>query len=158
MTEAVVEGDITSVEHSMENKKLLEGVVSQVENRIGRPSGSREKRALGFLIGQSRFGQRDNDSSESFLSSVCAVEDTDSSRNVAIKILKTVITSVVSEYKSRLDSAAGNAEEEGRLESINTAFIGPLGDRLQRVQENPAEEVHFSGVPGYWIPQWVPVM
>jgi len=161
MTEPV-QGEAEQGDRSMGKKKLLTAVSTHVQGRIGREPRVFEKSALGFLIEQHRFHERmqQDQTAETFLSSVCGVNGNDSQREVSIKILKAVCEAVDTEYQTRFSSAKdrSDAKETSDLEALNRVFVKKLEERLTRVtQTDNAEEVHFSGVPGPWIPAWVPL-
>jgi hypothetical protein len=142
----------------MTEKHLLQSINSYVSKRIGRSLTRLENRAIGFLMGQNNYGEKPEQTSENFLSSVCGVKENDSTRDVSIKILEAVCVALHTEYTKRLNDT--NQEKEKKfLEALEVAALNPLQERLERVQQQGStEEVHFSGVPGYWIPEWVPVM
>lgn len=160
MTEPIQEEAAGSAEpdQSMREKQLLHDITSQVSNRIDRKPGPFEVRALGFLIAHHSY----EGTAENFLTTVCGVDKEgteDSSRDVDVKILGAVSDAVGKEYESRLAKEGRSERDEyalGLLARFHRASVVPLKERLQRVNDNPSEEVHFSGVPGEWIPQWVP--
>lgn len=163
MTVTMTEPTPTELEgdHSMEKKQLLQGIITRVDKKIERKSGPYERRALGFLMEQHHFGEQSDQGSESFLSTICGVEDAESGRQVTIKILKAVCETANSEYRRRLSLAesSSDANETDFLRSVKSTFLDSLDKRLNRVQDpDNIEAVIFSGVPGNWIPNWVPNM
>ncbi|MBI5452053.1 hypothetical protein HY945_01195 [Candidatus Gottesmanbacteria bacterium] len=139
----------------MDKRTLLKDVGVTVATRIGRPLRSFERRALGFVIDQTGYGGAPAD----FLSSKCSVGSTDTSRDVAIKLQDTVFQACKAEYSRRLAQAeiAQDTEEVARLATLNKMLDEDRVNVLS-LRDKPDVEISFYGVPGYWIPKWVPAM